>query len=266
MTSSRLSATLALAAGLVATAAPAARAQVACGDTITKGQAVTLTADVGPCDGVENAIIVDSGILDLGGRTVSCADTNADGDVSYGIYLRGKKAQVRNGTVTGCLDNVWVGGDGKHTAEGITATAAARYGFYGASTSPKNRFSANTATTNGDDGFQVRGSKNRIEGNVASGNGEDGIDLTQATKNKITGNTAANNVDDGIEATGTKNKIIANTSTTNGEYGIAVGAGKNKVIGNTATGNASADIVGQDPCTSNKFKNNTFGTGSSCVK
>jgi len=264
MTSTRLI-TLALSAGLVA-AAPAARAQVACGDTITKGQPVTLTADVGPCDGVENAIIVDSGVLDLGGRTVSCADTNTDGEVSYGIYLRGKKAQVRNGTVTGCLDNVWIGGDGKHTIEGITATAATRYGFYVSSTSPKNRLASNTATANADDGIQVRGTKTKIESNVASGNGEDGIDLTQATKNKIISNTTANNVDDGIEATGTKNKIIGNTSTTNGDNGIAVGSGKSKVIGNTATGNASTDILGQDPCTSNKFKNNTFGTGSSCVK
>jgi parallel beta-helix repeat protein len=265
MTSTRFGITLALTAGLVTTATRG-EAQVACGDTISKGQTVTLTADVGPCDGVENAIIVDSGVLDLGGRTVSCADTDTDGVVSYGIYLRGRKAQVRNGTVSGCLDNVWVGGDGKHTVEGITSTAATRYGVYGASTSPKNRFAGNTATANADDGFQVRGPKNKIEGNVASGNGEDGIDLTQATKNKITGNTTANNVDDGIEATGTKNKIIGNTSTTNGDNGIAVGSGKNKVIGNTATGNAATDILGQDPCTSNKFKDNTFGTGSSCVK
>jgi parallel beta-helix repeat protein len=264
---------LALAAGLVATAS-AAHAQVACGDTITKGQTVTLTADVGPCDGVENAIIVDSGILDLGGRTVSCADTNTDGEVPYGIYVRGKKAQVRNGTVSGCLDNVWIGGDGKHTIEGITTTAAEFDGFFVASSSPKNRFTGNTATANKDDGFEVRGSKNTIESNVASNNGEDGIDLPDASKNKVNANTTADNADDGIEATGPKNKITGNTSTGNGVpcapgkscFGIAVGDKKNKVLGNTATGNGTADIVGQEPCTQNKFKDNTFGTGSSCVK
>ena len=266
MTSTRLSITLGLAAGLVTAVAPGVRAQVPCGGVVSKGQTVTLTGDVGPCDGVESAIIVDSGVLDLGGRTVSCADSNLDGEVSFGIDVRGKKAEVRNGTVTGCRDNVYVGGTGKHAIEGITATAATVYGFYVASTSAKNRLTGNTATANIDDGFQGRGAKTKFEGNVATNNGEDGIDLTQATKNKIIGNTVSGNVDDGIEATGTKNKILSNTSTANGDFGIAVGDQKNKVIGNTATGNLSADIVGEEPCNNNKFKNNTFGTGSSCVK
>jgi parallel beta-helix repeat protein len=264
-TTDRLAATLAVTAALAG--APAARADVACGDTIDKGETVTLTADLGPCDGVESAIHVNGGVLDLGGHTVTCADTNGDGDVPYGVDLQGKKAQVRNGTVVGCWYNVWVGGSGKHTVEGVTTTGAVVYGFYVASTSAKSRLAGNTATANGDDGFQVRESpKNTIENNVSSNNGEDGIDLTEASKNRINGNTTANNVDDGIEGTGSKNKYTANTSTGNGDFGIAVGGSKNKVTGNTATGNVTADIIGQDPCTRNKFQNNTFGSGSSCVE
>jgi parallel beta-helix repeat protein len=254
--------TIALAAGLVA-AAPV-RAQIACGDTVGKGQTVTLTADLGPCDGVESAIIIDSGVLDLGGHTLSCADTNGNGRFSYGLNLRGKKAVVRNGTVTGCIDDVYVGGS-RQTVEGITATAALRYGIYVASTSSKNRIAGNTATANADDGIQVRGAKHTIESNSASTNAEDGIDITQGTKIRITSNTSTNNSDDGIEATGSKNKIVGNTSTGNADDGIAVGIGKNKVIGNTSTGNTDTDILA-DPCESNKFKDNTFGTGSSCVQ
>jgi len=257
--------TIVLAAGLVAAAAPAVRAQLACGDTIGKGQTVTLTADLGPCDGVESAIVIDSGVLDLGGHTLSCADTNGNEKFSYGLDIRGKNAVVRNGTVTGCIDNVYVAGS-KHTVEGITATAAQRYGFYIASTSSKNRLAGNTATGNTDDGFLARGSKHTIEGNSASGNGDDGIDLDQATKIKVTNNTSSGNSDDGIEATGTKNKITGNTATENAEYGIAVGDRKNKVIGNTSTGNGITDIFAAEPCKSNKFKDNTFGTGSSCVQ
>ncbi len=265
MTSTRLSITLGLAAGVVVAMAPGARAQLTCGGTVGKGEPVTLTADVGPCDGVESAIIIDSGVLDLGGHTVSCADTNGDGEVSFGLDIRGKKAQVRNGTVTGCRDNVYVGGSGKHTVEGITATEATVYGFYVASTTAKNRLTGNTAVANDDDGIQCRGTKNKIEGNVCNNNGEDGIDLTNAVKNKIAGNTTTGNVDDGIEATGTKNKILANTSTANGDAGLSIGPEKNKVVGNTATGNLSIDIF--SVC-ENKFKNNTFGSGSpsSCVK
>jgi len=266
MTSTRLGITFGLAAGVVVAMAPAARAQLACGDTVPKGQTVTLTADLGPCDGTsdDSAVIIE-GTLDLGGHTVFCGDTSGDGVVPDGIYLRGSKAQVRNGTVRGCDDNVWVGGNGKHTIEGITSTEAVEDGVYVASTSPKNRFTGNTVVSNGDDGFECRGAKNKIEGNTANNNAEDGIDLPDALKNKVTGNTATGNLDDGIDVGGTKNKILANTSTANGQYGIVVADTKNKIIGNTATGNIVADIVGE--C-ANKFKDNTFGPGSasSCVK
>jgi hypothetical protein len=59
---------------------------------------------------------------------------------------------------------------------------------------------------------------------------------------------------------------VGNTSTNNGSYGIGVGAKKNKVIGNTATNNGLIDIYGTAPCEQNKFKDNTFGSGASCVK
>jgi len=266
MISTRLGIALGLAASVVVAMAPRAHGQIACGDTVAKGQTVTLTADLGPCDGTsdDSAVIIE-GVLDLGGHTVSCADTNVDGEVPDGLYLRGSKAQVRNGTVSGCDDNVWVGGSGKHTVEGITSTAAIEDGVYVASTSPKNRFTGNTVVSNGDDGFECRGAKNKIEGNTANNNAEDGIDLPDAVKNKVTGNTATGNLDDGIDVGGTKNKILANTSTANGQYGIVVADTKNKIIGNTATGNIVADIVGE--C-ANKFKDNTFGPGSasSCVK
>ena len=196
MTSTRLGITLGLAAGVVVAMAPGARAQLACGGIVPKGQTVTLTADLGPCDGGSS----DSAVQD---------------------------------------------------------------GFYVASTSPKNRLTGNTVVSNGDDGFECRGAKNKIEGNTANNNAEDGIDLPDALKNKVTGNTATGNLDDGFDVGGTKNKILGNTATANGQYGIVATDRKNKVIGNTATGNIVADIVGE--C-ANKFKDNTFGTGSSCVK
>jgi parallel beta-helix repeat protein len=270
MTSTRLGITLGLAAGVVLAMAPAARAQLACGDTVAKGRTVTLTADLGPCDGTsdDSAVIVE-GVLDLGGHTVFCGDTSGDGVVPDGIYLRGSKAQVRNGTVRGCDDNVWVGGSGKHTVQGVTATEAADDGFYVATTTAKNRFTGNTSASNGDDGFECRGTKNKIEGNTVNDNGEDGIDLPDAAKNKIVGNTTTGNGDDGIDVNGvndksTKNKVLANTSTGNGGYGILVGDSKNKAFGNTATGNLAGDIIGS--C-ANKFKDNTFGSAEpSCVK
>jgi parallel beta-helix repeat protein len=259
---------LALAAGLAIAVAADARAQVNCGDTISKGQTVTLTGDVGPCDdNSEDAlIVVDSGVLDLGGHTVTCADANADTELPLGIVLTGKKAQLRNGTVVGCRTNVFFGGSGKHRVEGVTARGAARYGFYFDDGSPKNQVLGNVADANGDDGFQIQSDKNKIENNTSQNGQDDGIDVTQGIKNKITGNTATGNSNSGIEATGSKNKIVGNTATNNGSYGIGVGEKKNKVIGNTATNNGLVDIYGTAPCEQNKFKDNTFGSGASCVK
>jgi len=255
----------ALAGAALVALAPAASAQVPCGGEVPPGETVTLTADVGPCDGGSGAIFV-GGVLDLGGHTVSCADTNGDGELPDGIVLIGKKAVVRNGTVSGCLYDVYIGVNGRHLVENVVSTNAAVYGFYVDSRSKKNRIVGSTATGNADDGFQIRGTKNVVEGSLSENNGEDGFDLTQAVGNRLTGNTSRGNQDDGFEATGKKNKILGNTSTGNGDNGIAVGDRGNKVIGNTVTGNGDQDILGADPCKGNKFKGNTFGTGSSCVK
>jgi hypothetical protein len=93
------------------------RAQVACGASLAPGTTTTLTADLGPCDGTPAAIVVESATLDLGGHTVSCADTDGDGELPDGIVLLGKKAEVRNSTVVGCYDGVVLAGAGKHRVE-----------------------------------------------------------------------------------------------------------------------------------------------------
>src|SRR5262245_490968 len=131
-----------------------AAAQLACGDTVAAGSKVTLTQDIGPCDGMDTAITVDSATLDLGGHTLTCAEINGDGDVPWGIVLSGKKAQVRNGTVVGCYAGVYVDDTGKHRVEGLTVTQSQYDGIYVASDSSKNRIAGNTVVQNGDDGME----------------------------------------------------------------------------------------------------------------
>lgn len=224
-------------------------AQIACGDTVGPGQTVTLTGNVGPCDNLRAAITVDSGTLDLGGFTVLCADLDENGksNLPYGVELAGKKAAVRNGTVTGCYHGVRVGGAEKSSVEGVTASS------------------------NAVDGFNVDGKKNKLSGNVSTGNGEDGIDLVPgADKNKITGNTISSNRDEGIDVSGNKNTLTGNTTTANGEDGIDVAAAakKNKIMRNTATGNADRDLNNSGAsCKANTWRTNTFVTSSaSCIK
>ncbi len=252
--------------GLCLLAAPtAATAQVACGDTIAKGSTVVLAGDL-ECDGVEEALLIDSATLDLGGHTVSCADTNGNGRLPNGIVLLGKKAALRNGRVVGCLDNVILAGKGKHVVENVTIQdAPGGYdGIYVVEGASRNQIVNNTVSGNSDDGMDVRGHKNLIAGNVVTGNGEDGIDLIDVNGNRVQDNVSANNLDEGIEVAGKANKVTGNTVNDNAEYGIQVVGKRNKTLSNNVHGSgAGADITGT--CKGNVWKDNVVGVASECV-
>ena len=252
--------------GLCLLAAPTvASAQVACGDTIAKGSTVVLTGDL-ECDGVEEALLVDSATLDLGGRTVSCADTNGNGRLPNGIVLLGTKAALRNGRVVGCLDNVILAGKGKHAVENVTIQdAPGGYdGIYVVEGSSRNQIANNTVSGNSDDGMDVRGHKNLIAGNVVTGNGEDGIDLIGVKGNRVQDNVAANNLDEGIEVAGKANTVSGNTVDDNADYGIQVVGKRNKTLGNDVRGSgAGPDITGT--CKGNVWKDNIVAVASECV-
>jgi parallel beta-helix repeat protein len=241
---------------------PPALAQLACGDVVSKGQKVTLTADVGPCDGgvQDAAIFVDGGQLDLGGRTVTCADTNIDGDTSQGIGLIGKKSRVTNGTVVGCRNGVFLAGDGKHLVQGVTVQGSVDDGLDSNDDAPKNKVYDSTFTQNGSDGVYLTSDKNKLRGVTSTNNVEDGIDLvSSADKNKIIESTASGNGDDGIEIGGSKNKALNCTSTNNAEDGFDFADPRNQVRGGTSQGNGSYDV---NDCTGNKVKKLVFTTAS----
>lgn len=248
--------------GIVLLVPAVARAQVSCGATIRKGERVTLTADLGPCDGVDAALVVDSGTLDLGGFTVSCTDTNADGDLPQGIVLSGRKARVTNGSVVGCSNGVGLAGSGKHRLENVTVTGSRDDGIDVAA-GDKNRLAGNTASGNGSDGIYLRTDKNKLSDNVTSGNAEDGLDIpSSGDKNKVVRHRADGNGDSGIEAGGTKNTLATPTATGNAEDGIVLGGGKNKVRGGTSSGNGANGGFDIDGCAGNSVKKLTFTTAS----
>src|SRR5690242_3367423 len=108
--------TILVSAALVLLASSFAGAQVTCGHTIGNGQTVTLTDDI-TCDspaaaeeiGIGIALTVDGGTLDLGGHTVTCADTDGDGRIPFGIVLKGTNSTLVNGTVSGCNECLQLG-------------------------------------------------------------------------------------------------------------------------------------------------------------
>src|SRR5262245_9866859 len=220
-----------------------AAAQLACGSVVSKGDRATLTADLGPCDGVDAAIVVGGGSLDLGGHTVRCADANLDGDLPQGVVLFGKKSKLMNGTIVGCSNGVGLGGDGKHLVKGVTSRGSADDGFDAIPGADKCKLMDNTSVDNADDGIQIRSDKNKLVGNNSMQNGDDGYDLwASAEKNKLVNARAEGNADEGILIDGSKNNIVNATASGNGTVGIDLDGDKNKVRAGVAQGNGVYDV------------------------
>lgn len=252
---------LALATGL----AGGASAQIACGDVLAPGTTTVLTEDIGPCDGFDYALGVDGAVLDLNGHTFFCADTDGDGAVPDGVVLFGRKAVVRNGTVRGCDDNVFLAGKGKHLVENVTTTQAIEDGLYVQPNSNKSRIMGTVAIANGDDGFELRGNRNRIESSRAEANAEDGIDVAGAAGSYLASNTVVDNADAGIDLDGVATKVFTNTVSGSGGYGIEITGRRHKIVGNSVSGSGGGIDIAAERCRGNRFQDNTVLAPGACV-
>ena len=249
-----------VAAFVVCPLASSATAQIACGSLIRRGEKVTLTADVGPCDGVDAAIILDGGSLDLAGHMVGCADLDGDGDLSLGVVLLGRKATLRNGTVIGCSDGVGLGGDGKHRVSNVTARASSSDGFDAIPGADKCRLVDVVAVENGDDGIQLRSDGSRLVRALTTDNLDDGVELWEsAEKNALVETRAERNADEGILVLGTRNKLAKPAATDNGTIGIDLTGIANKLSGGSAASNGAYDLAN---CDGNRVRKITFGTAT----
>jgi hypothetical protein len=237
-----------------------ASAQVACGALLRRGEKVTLTADVGPCDGVDAAILVDGGSLDLGGRTVTCADLDGDGDVPIGIVLLGRKATLRNGTIVGCSNGLGLGGDGRHRVTGITARGSADDGVDAIPGADRCRLVDVVAVQNGDDGIQLRSDRNRLVRSVTAENADDGLEVWESgDRNALVEPRSERNGDEGLLLLGARNKVAKPAANDNGAIGIDLTGVANKVTGGSAASNGAYDLAN---CDGDRVRKTTFTTAT----
>lgn len=284
---------LSIAVALCAAAASfsASAAPVQCGDVITTKR--VLTSDLS-CTGFDPALTVQGpkGSLDMRGHTLSC-----EGAVFIGIDMA--NAQLRNGTVTACIEGVELngqkntvnrmtlqgnevglsieGGSG-HRVTGSTALDNASGGF--ASFSGGNFFFDNRAVSNGSTGFDTNDNSGNGQGdkylrNVALNNGENGFVVRD--NNTLVRNTASRNVEDGFAIEGESNTLTGNIARRNFDDGIDAEQGSlnNTLSGNNASGNGSADTEGNggfdleddNPnCDNNAWTNNAGLNSQPCVQ
>ena len=229
-------------------------AQVTCGDTIGKGETVTLTADIGPCDtdptlpppvlGI--ALTVEGGTLDLGGHTFTCADIDGDGRIPYGIRLTGDRSTVMNGTVIGCEEGLAIGildggQDSKHRVVHVTVQNS-RYVGVGVRSNKNTLIDVTSTNSFGrlGYGFWIIGNKSRLVGLVATGNDDFGIRIS-GKKNEVIGATATGNAGSGfwVDDESKKNTLTACEGSGNAESGFRIGGRKNKVIDGIANDNTA---------------------------
>jgi len=214
-----------------------------CGAVLGPGGTFTLNADVGPCDDDSGpaAIVVISATLDLKGHTVSCQDFDWDG-VPDGIVLLGQGARVKNGTVAGCAEGVWVLGAGKNTVENIDAHSSTYDGIH--VDSSRNTVKGNITHNNGEDGVHIDSDNNRVEHNSSYSNDDDGFDIDGGLgKNQLFSNWAGWNDDDGFDVDTDDNRLSDNTASWN-RHGFDVDGGDLNVLqSNWATHNLEGIIV-----------------------
>lgn len=243
---------------VLALAVPAA-AELACGTTVARGEKVTLTGPVGPCDDVTAAVVVDGGSLDLGGFSITCADGDGDGELPHGVMLLGKGAKLANGTITDCANGVAFGGRGRHRVANVTVQFSLDDGFDVLPEADRNRLQDVVALYNGDDGIQVRSDRNRARNATALGNGQDGIDLwTSAERNKVVGVATDRNGAAGVLVDGRRNTVVDAVATEN-VVGIHLDGVRNRVRGGTAQGNGAYDLAA---CAGDKVRKLVFTTAT----
>ena len=218
--------------------ASTAEAQIACGDTITSGQKIRLTADVGPCSqGGPVLTIEGGGRLNMNGHTIECVNGS-----SQGVVLTGEAARIENGVIQGCdTQNLLLDGTGSHRVSDVIVTGSFLNGVR--ILSAGNKLKDNIAVDNSGDGFVLftSASGNDLKGNIADSNGSRGFALS-GNGERLLRNSAAGNTNDGFDVRGNGHFLNGNTAIGNGQKGFEVFDADNRLLRNTAIGNVAEGI------------------------
>lgn len=197
---------------------------IGCGDQLGPGGSFLLSTDI-DCD-VDPAITIVGPVkVDLGGHTITCLT------IGTGVRVEGRKARVRNGTVTRCETGISVAGN-HHRLRRLAATENVDKGFE-ANDGHGNRFVKIVATGNGDEGIRLERTRNNscIQC-TASRNGSHGMRISgeDAKNNRFVHCVAENNAEEGIRLEGTGNHVIDCEASGNLDEGIRARSGSGHVL------------------------------------
>lgn len=238
----------------------------------------------GTIENCSKAVVVDGdGRHRLRELTVTSPDI--EGDEGIGFQVKSSRNRfIENAVEEYAGEGFRLGDDGVPADRNVLKQNVARnnasHGFR-VRLGEKNLLLRNLSDNNAEEGFRSQGRGNRFIANTAIGNGDEGFRLRdqEAEGNLLSNNFAEGNglvpcnplppvldVNPGIAVTrqSASNKIINNITDGNC-LGIAVETGSfnNNIINNTALDNKLQDLVdGNLDCDENKWKSNDFETSA----
>lgn len=257
-TLSLLSAALLVGAGM-ANADPSG---INCGDTVNlDGGKVVLNGNL-DCTTDPALTVVGPGTFDMNGYTL-----RSGGDAEVGLQVQGERANVINGVVVGddCGDCVRIGGEGRHTLEGVVARGCYDDGFE--ITSGDNELKSLSSISNGYGYYFDYCCKNTLRDSLAITNDFSGL-MVFGSDQTVRDNSLIGNGDDGIEASGEGHNISGNTVSNNGSYGIETYCENTRIQKNHALDNEYGDLYEDTiACGQNRWLRNIFGTANdACIE
>jgi parallel beta-helix repeat protein len=300
-----VAATLGLAASFLGAGLGSARADstpvTECGQPLDAPGDYHLAQDLGPCAGHGVVISASDVRFTLAGHTISGISSQASCDLDNpqtGVWVEGSTANVRvsGGTVTGFVDGI--GLYGSHSrATALRVVDNCVYGILVGGTG--NR--VDTSLVSGsDDGVllceaqEAVVTSNELVGNlrygaVVSCTGTDhneviqnimrenglptgdggGVGIFNGSQNRIAGNAISGNWDGIWLASAGSTVVEDNTVNANLSHGIGVNLQAPGVVvqveSNTAFGNGAVDLLEGNPCGTNTWTDNHFGTSAGCT-
>ena len=274
-----------------------------CGQNLDQAGDYHLTQDLGPCTGTAVVISASDVRFTLAGHTLSGVSSQASCDLDNpqtGVWVEGSTSNVRvsGGTVTGFVDGIGLYGS-HSTAAALRVVDNCVFGILVGGTG--NRVETNLVSGS-DDGVLLceaqeavvtsnelvgnfrygvvvscgeNGSnKNEVVQNIMRENGlptgdGGGVGIFNGSENRVAGNAISGNWDGIWLASAGSTLVEDNTVNANLSHGIAVNVQEPGVLVevkfNTAFGNAAVDLLEGNPCGTNTWTGNHFGTSAGCL-
>jgi parallel beta-helix repeat protein len=237
-----------------------ARAQVACGDTITANVVLASNLD---CTGTGLIVGADKVTIDLNGFTLRGDGEPGDLGIDNGGGF--DRLRIENGRIETFDDGISIGGDAQQASiDGIEVFGCLGDGI-DLNDSDGTRIVGTLVTANGGAGLQIGGGAtgNRFEKSAAVGNVGPGVRIEGSGNSVLKSELTLN--EDGVQVLGEDNTVSGSSAYRNEDDGIEIRGGGAEVVKNASFGNLGEGIEVDDAADAVLERNTASGNGENGI-